>query len=203
MNLPTREECFELLKEYHTPEHMVRHAIGVNKVAVLIAKEMNKKGYKVNVELVDRASLLHDMLRTVDLTDEQFEKLKERINAESVKFWDKLRKKYKGLRHEEATYLEFKEKYPEIAAVLRNHGYPIMAEPEKLKTWEEKILNYADKRVMHDEVVLLKQRFEEGHARNVENEDTLPIPPEEIDKNYFELEKEIFKKLDINPEDIK
>ncbi len=202
MNLPTHEECLQMLKQYHVPEHIVEHVKGVNKVAVLIANEVGEKGIDVNVELVDRASLLHDMLRLVCLTPKQWDIFSPKLDAKSLEFWENMREKYNNESHEEAIYLELKEKYPEIAEVLRTHGYKIMENPEELKTWEQKIVNYADKRVMHDVVVSLAERFEEGHKRNEENEEG-GIDTDKIDSNCFELEKQMFKNLDITPEEIK
>ena len=36
---------------------------------------------------------------------------------------------------------------------------------EGFDSWEEKILYYADKIVMHDKITTLKERLKEGHSR--------------------------------------
>ena len=103
--------------------------------------------------------------------------------------------------HVEGAYEIIKEEgYPEVANVAAAHGF--MSEP---KTWEEKILNYADKRVKHSEIVSLRERFDDLHERygphNVVDYDV--ELRDEKEKLYFELEKEIFSNLDFKPEDLK
>ncbi|MEK7085852.1 MAG: hypothetical protein AAB953_02450, partial [Patescibacteria group bacterium] len=64
----------------------------------------------------------------------------------------------------------------------------------KLKTWEEKILYYADKRVDHDKVVDLKKRFEEGRKRNFTPKDDMELVLK-TEKEIEKLEKEFVKIL--------
>ena len=62
----SREKCFDLLKEYGTPSHVVKHCIAVSEVAVKIAEELNKKDFNLNVELIRGAALIHDIARVED-----------------------------------------------------------------------------------------------------------------------------------------
>ncbi len=64
--IPNREECFTLLKEYNTPEHVIRHCTAVCDVALLIANRLNQKGYNINIELLQACCLLHDIARVYD-----------------------------------------------------------------------------------------------------------------------------------------
>ena len=89
---------------------------------------------------------------------------------------------------------------------VKKHKYASLASPhEKPTTWEEKLVYYADKRVMHDKVVPLGQRLDEAHARYRKRRPRAARPQldiDEIDRLIFELEKEIFDMLDLNPPDI-
>lgn len=67
---PNRKECLEILGEYGTPEHVVRHAITVSDVATAIGVQLNKKGAKINLELVASAGCLHDIARVKSKHDE-------------------------------------------------------------------------------------------------------------------------------------
>ena len=67
------------------------------------------------------------------------------------------------------------------------------------QTWEEKILNYADKRVAHDKIVSLEQRRQDALKRYQKHK---YIKVDKRHKELLELEKEIFDKIDIKPEDI-
>ena len=90
-----------------------------------------------------------------------------------------------------------------IAEIAYKHDFSAIIDPErKPNMLEEKILNYADKRVQHDKIVTLKERLQGFKARyNPDNEDQEWVI--EAQKSYFRLEKELFKHLSISPEDIK
>ena len=110
------------------------------------------------------------------------------------------------MKHEDAAYELFKDKYPEMALVIKKHGYRYIIDPELQPFgWEEKILTYADKRVAHDKIVTMKGRFKEGHQRYFTNNIDDGLSEEElsrIDLAFFELEKEIFDIIDIDPDKI-
>jgi hypothetical protein len=78
-----------------------------------------------------------------------------------------------------------------VGEVVANHGTP-----KDVIGWESKIVSYADKRVQFNKVVSLKQRYERIKAKYDSFE-------QEHEDFAYRLEKEIFKNLDIKPEDIK
>ncbi len=78
-----------------------------------------------------------------------------------------------------------------LANLVKKHGFFSV---DELKTWEEKILYYADKRVNHDQIVSLKQRFLEGKKRSsVLNDNSEKVRSTE--EKVFGLEQEIVKAL--------
>jgi len=158
--IPTIEQCYQIFKQCRTPEHIVRHCEVTAELAVKLAKKISADGIKVDIDFVQRACLLHDILRL------------------------------SGRGHEEAAYEFLKNDYPQLAAAIRKHAYKSLLD-EKLKpcTIEEKIVYYADKRVMHDKVVPLMERLEEGHRRN--NPDGCKKTTGYIDSLIIELEKEL------------
>ena len=204
MNLPTKEECYDLLRQYHVPEHIIGHSEAVAKVAVFLARKLNEKGEQVNTDLVERACLLHDILKIIEIKSYDDNYFTEKPTQEDIRFWNKLKEKYKGVRHEDAAYELLKDRYPGLARVILKHKY---AEVHygSLDTWEEKLVHYADKRVMHRKIVSLKKRFEEGHNRYKQTHPEYYEKGEhnEVDKACFELEKEIFNKLGISPDEVK
>lgn len=206
MNLPIRKECFDIIKEYHVPTHVLRHSLAVNKLAVFLAKRLNEKGRNINVDLVDRASLLHDIVRVCDFKELDYTHFEGPITEEDRAKWEEIRTKYKGIPHEDAAYNILKEKYPELALTIKKHRYIIMLdEKERPKTWEEKLVYYADMRVMHDKIMPLKERLEEGHKRNAHLYGTYgtktqtKINTAKVDLLIYRLEKEIFNKAGLNP----
>jgi uncharacterized protein len=161
--IPNVEQCYELLKQCHTPKHIVRHCEVCADFAVELARKISANGTAVNVDFVHRACLLHDIMRL------------------------------KGHCHEDEAYEFFKSDWPELALAIRKHAYKSLLD-EKLKphTIEEKIVYYADKRVMHDKVVPLKERLEEGHRRNISVRCKRDADIDYVDSLICKLEQELF-----------
>ena len=164
---PSRKECLVLLAEYHVPPHIVSHSKAVAKLAVFLAQRLNEKGEAVNIALLEGACLLHDLLRVHDFKESDYNKFEQNLPEEEKAKWQQLRAKYKAISHEDAAYDILKDKYPALALMIKRHRYmALLDEKEKPKSWEEKLLYYTDKRVMHDKIVPLKERLAEGHKRN-------------------------------------
>ena len=66
MNIPSRKECLDILKNNGTPSNIITHSETVCKVAEDIVKNLIKKGIKVNKGLVAAGALLHDVERHKD-----------------------------------------------------------------------------------------------------------------------------------------
>ncbi len=205
-NLPTREECFNILREYHVPSHILDHSLAVAKLAVFLAQRLNEKEIKVNVDLLEKSCLLHDVARVCDFKELDYSKFEQTVTEQDKSRWQQLRKKYKGISHEEAAYDILKAKYPVVALVIKKHRYMgMLDEKSRPDTWEQKLLFYSDMRVMHDEIVPLKRRLEDGHRRNVHFHGTIEqsrINTAKVDPLICRLEEEIFEILDLEPADI-
>jgi putative nucleotidyltransferase with HDIG domain len=203
---PSREECFELLKLYCVPRNIVNHSLTVAKVAVFLGKALRQKGLQVDVDLLDRAALLHDIARVCDFDKTNYRLLGQDVTEKDKAVWAELVSKYKGLCHEFAAYEILKEKYPVVAEVIKAHRYMgMLDERDRPKSWEQKLLFYADMRVMHDKIVPLKKRLEDGHKRNVHfhgSAEQSRINTAKVDPLIFEQEKQIFEKLDFEPDNL-
>lgn len=178
MKTLTTKECIEILKSTETLPNIFLHCRKVNAIAVYLAMKLKEKGVQIDLDLVNNASLLHDVKKFHCLGKE------------------------KEVHHEKEGKIFLKSLgYDEIANIVGKHGGKSLVE-NNLHTWEEKIVNYADTRVNHDEIVSLDERFT---LLNDRYNDIYPnvIERNKIIKEYKEvLEKEIFERLDINPEDI-
>lgn len=62
--LPSRQKAIELLKQSGCSPRVIQHCETVAKLAVKIAKILQKNRYKVDVELVEIGALLHDIGRS-------------------------------------------------------------------------------------------------------------------------------------------
>ena len=205
-SLPNRKECLALLAEYHVPPHIVNHSRAVAKLAVFLAQRLNEDGEAVDINLLERACLLHDLLRVLDFKESDYNSFERNLPEQEKAKWQRIRAKYKAMTHEDAAYEILKDKYPALALAIKRHRYMALPdENEKPDTWEEKLLYYADKRVMHETIVPLKERLAEGHKRNVlshGSEAKSKINIARVDPLIYEMEKEIFDKIGLNPNEV-
>ena len=133
MRIPSRENCYRLIREMRMMEHIVRHSLQVCRVAELLVQQLREKGRTLNRDLVRAAALLHDITKTRSLTT--------------------------GEKHSESGCdLLVGRGYAEVGDIVRQHV--------KLDIYfgsdspsEAEIVNYADKRVLHDRIVSLDERM--------------------------------------------
>ena len=173
MKLPTIKQCIEILDECNVPQNIREHIFAVNRVAVFLAKKLKEAGEEVNVDLVDKASLLHDSDKISTLGTGTHGRLAEEILS--------------------------KKGYPEVGKIVRKHKLSSIRD-NGLKTWEEKIVNYADKRCNNGIIVLLKERFCDLRERY---KDSIHPDSENLENLFLELEKDIFSRIKMKPEDLK
>lgn len=60
---PNKEECYCILNDYNVSDGIIRHCKKVSQVCNYILKELNKKGYNFNEDILEAAALLHDISR--------------------------------------------------------------------------------------------------------------------------------------------
>lgn len=170
IKLPSRKECFNLMKKYNVPENILKHSLTVNRLANQLANSLIAKGELINKTLVDRASLLHDI--------------------------GKFKASNEGSFHEEEGYkILKKEGFNEIADIVRKHSlFSVLDNKEAPVTWEEKIVFYADKRVNEDKIVTLKERISYLKERYGKNKSILK-KIEAAEPLIYQIEKEIFDKI--------
>ena len=131
MKIPTKEECLKILKDAAVPDNIIAHTSKVCEIALKISDILEKKSIKVNKNLVAAAAMLHDI------------------------------KKLSKNDHVIEGYNYIKSLgYPEVANVMKKHGLVHVENDEFVpKTYEEKIVFYADKRVKDDKLVSVDERF--------------------------------------------
>ncbi len=180
--LPDLRTIEEWRNEVKLPDHIRKHCDAVGGFAKQCAEILLQRGTIARPHALEVAGKLHDLLRFVDFLNEE----DRRIHPE----WIALRKKY-PFPHEEACAQFVKERgYPELGEIIRPHGLPTIDRPEAFQTIEQKLLFYADKRVMGDRVVSLEERFKDFVARygkGVESEKAKQwrIKTEALEKELF------------------
>jgi len=177
----------------------------VTKVAMQLAEAYVRKGEIINLELLYSAGMLHDLHRVCDFRELDRGKFNEEVTDEKWAKWIECRNTYKNQHHADITAeILFVKGFTDTAEVIRLHmSKNLIVEPQSYDTIEKKIMYYADKRVKHDQIVDLEERFRDGYERHGKFD-----PPEvhqifeKVKKATFVLEKELFEGLDIRPEDI-
>lgn len=171
--IPSRKICYQLIKEMKMFDHIAAHSEQVCRVALCLVAHMNNRSDRLNRNLVQAAALLHDITKTRSFdTGEDHALTGEQFLAE------------RG--------------YPEVGHIVGQHvrleAYFNGPVPD-----EAQIINYADKRVLHDEVVSLERRM----AYIVERYGKGPGLEERIQwlwKQSRRLEERLFEHIEFAPD---
>lgn len=192
-------------EEWVTPLHVRAHCQQVAKVALQVGQAFVKKNILIDLNLLETAALLHDMARVCDFKTMHREDFQEEISEEKWERWSQMREKYAGQHHPEIAFKALCERgFFKTAELIRLHNsLAILKEKERFEDLETAILYYADKRVKHDAVVSLKERFEDGRERygkyDSEKQKGIYL---EVEEETFELEKKLFSQIDLRPSEI-
>jgi putative nucleotidyltransferase with HDIG domain len=161
--------------QYEMLDHIVQHSLEVTRVALFLAVELNKRGQRIDLDLVEAASLLHDLTKT-----ECF-----RTREDHAKTGCQLLKEMGYVR---------------VGEVVGEH-IQLSKEQDPASVSEEEVVNYADKRVLHDRIVSLEERFMDLKVRYGKDKKSI-ARMEELEKNTFDMEHKIFSILKISPDDL-
>jgi uncharacterized protein len=133
MNIPSKNECFRLMCEAQMLEHIVAHSLQVCRVGACLVDHLKLQGIRMNGQLVQAAALLHDITKTRSFeTDENHALTGGQVLTDLG--------------------------YPEIGDLVRQHvRLDDYSDHQSLS--EAVIINYADKRVLHDQIVSLDERM--------------------------------------------
>ena len=135
MKIPALEECESLMQKHNVPVHIRAHSMVVRKVANLLAGKIKARGGKVDLGAVDRAALLHDLMKAHCIAND--------------------------CRHAaEAEKVLAAEGYKELGKIVKLHVLEEVLGFSAKTPFEAKIVWYADKRVTHDKTCTLTERFD-------------------------------------------
>jgi HD superfamily phosphohydrolase YqeK len=190
------------------PTHILRHSQAVAKLGVFLAERLVERGIAVDVELVERACLLHDLFRVCDFPLQDFGWFEQPVSEADKQRWRRLKAEHGHRHHEDAADAFLRDTYPVLARAIRRHRYTaLIDEDDRPETWEEKLVYYADKRAMHGKIVPLAERLEEAHQRGVlvhtrANRARRTDIKQQVDALIFRLEEEIFDAIDLDPDSV-
>src|SRR3989344_5136108 len=155
--LPDTKTIEQWRNDVKLPPHIRLHCDAVAAFAKKCAETLITRGIVARPHAVYIGALLHDLLRFVDF-----------LNVEDRKMhpeWVAIAEKYQTTHEETCARFVAERGYPELGLIIRPHGLRTLDEEGAIHTIEQKILFYADKRVMGDKVVSLKERFDDFVVR--------------------------------------
>jgi putative nucleotidyltransferase with HDIG domain len=163
------------MSQYGMLDHIKHHSIEVARVALFLSTELNKRGQRIDLGLVEAASLLHDVTKTVCF------KTKE--------------------DHAQTGSQLLKEMgYERLGEVVAEHVV-LLKKRDPSSVSEAEVVNYADKRVQHDRIVSLEERFSDLMDRYGKSKKDFGRL-EQLKTTTFEIEAKIFSILEIDPSDL-
>jgi putative nucleotidyltransferase with HDIG domain len=148
-----------------------KHSLLVYQVALTIDSLLISNGSRLNHHLIEAGALLHDITKTRAL------KTGENHSETGAQLLEQLG-------------------FSEVAIVVGQHVNLTPQENVSFSLTEAKVVNYSDKRVMHDQIVNLDERFEDIRARY----GTTPEKIQRIrqtEKQARDLERKILSHLSI------
>jgi uncharacterized protein len=173
---PSHNQCLELMATHGMLPNIREHSFRVMEVASFLGEALAGAGFDLHLPLVTAGALLHDIGKTQCLgTLTNHAELGAGI-LESLG-------------------------YPHVAQVVREHVHldVTIRDPRPLR--EAEVVNYADKRVLHEEVVTLAARFADLKVRYGRTAEALArIQATEVKTRA--LEEKIFAPLQLSPLDL-
>ncbi|MGV8073518.1 MAG: HD domain-containing protein [Syntrophobacteraceae bacterium] len=172
MTIPSRGECFALMQEVGVPLHIQKHCSLVAEIAIFLGWNLRGQNIQLDLNLIQAGALLHDIAKMHCLTTGGKH---DALGAKMVQEWG----------------------FFPLAPIIGDH---VIMDLERATgpITETILVNYADKRVKHDCIVTLEERF----ADLIERYAHTPAQKSNLQNRfdlYFILERRIFEHLDISP----
>ena len=175
MNIPDKKECFNIINDNNMMDHIIKHSMMVRSVTDCLCTNLIETFPQLNIKLAKSAALLHDITKTQSFTTG------ERHSETGGKLLEKLG-------------------FPETGDIIRQHVF-LDDYNDTPPVIEAEIINYSDKRVLHDKVVPLEERLDYIYKKYVTNKEFIKHFDFMKKKTYM-LEKKLFQYLDFTPDDL-
>ena len=203
MKLPSVEYCHGLFQQYHVPKNIFEHCTKVSEVATDIARKLKANGTELDVGLVQIGALLHDLMKAVMIKNlNETNKFGYTPTKKEIETWKILRERFADKKHEsEITSEIIKDEYPELARFILHEGI-LSSDVITERDWEEKVIHYADWRVLGTKVVPLEERFADFRVRYAQTIGSDDRKWRAIREAERKAEKEIADALHIQPEEL-
>lgn len=174
INIPSEEHCRRIISEMGMLDNIAVHCLQVCRVSLFLTDHLGLPG--LNRELIRAAALLHDITKTRSFhTEEDHAKTGARLLADLG--------------------------YPEVALIVGQHVRLDHYSFSSAAPTDAEIVNYSDKRVLHDKIVPLSERMGyilEKYGSRPEWKRNILLLWEKSET----LEKRLFAALPFSPDDL-
>lgn len=188
IELPSLAQIREWQEELLLPEHVVRHCEAVMRATELLSEHLLKNGRLVRPALAKTAALVHDLFRFLDFRPEGHRSEFATNSPVQQKLWQPWRERY-PLSHEAACAAFLREEgYDALASVVATHG--VKESPGANATTEQRLVYYADKRIMEEKPVTLDERYADFRTRYNDGK-----PPTKEQSLWLQQSKDCEKQL--------
>jgi putative nucleotidyltransferase with HDIG domain len=174
--IPSPSDCLALMTAHGMLPNIQEHSLLVREVAMHLGASLIEAGFPLHLDLIEAGALLHDLGKTHCLGTS--------INHAE---WGAQALDHAG--------------YPEVAQVVREHVHLQANGEDPLAIREAEVVNYADKRVLHTQVVTLPVRFADLHERYGQNE-AARRRIAALAVKARRLEAKLFAQITLNPADL-
>jgi hypothetical protein len=175
VDIPDDAGCLEILRRHDTPDHIVAHSRKVWEVARVLGDGLERNRRPLDMQLLRAACLLHDVAKYVCIREG------------------------KGFHDKRGGEILECEGLPSVARIIVQHVFLHGNEDDPIG--EQHVLYYADKRVVHDRVATIDERFDylcRTYGKGLDNLDAF----EAMKTRTVRLERRIFSLLDFGPDDV-
>jgi putative nucleotidyltransferase with HDIG domain len=173
VNVPDEKTCYRLLDQAGVPPHIVAHSALVARLGKTLGRALNAAGSEFDLDLVEAGGLLHDIAK--------MDGIENGINHALV-------------GQERLIALGF----PEVGDICATHVVIDVDAPLS----EAHLINYADKRVRHQQVVSLDQRFQDLARRYGQGDPDRLARMKDNLRRSKRLEQRLFAPLPFEPQDL-
>jgi uncharacterized protein len=172
--IPSRQTCLSLMEQYGMLPNIKDHSLQVARIAVCLGKNLKARFPELNLDLVEAGALLHDIAKT--------ETIRNRGNNAQIG-----EKMVRALG------------FDTLARIVAQHVQ--LEEAYFHNKWIDEVVlvHYADKRVRHDEIVDLEERFKylvETYGRSQEAVERIKA----LYQDTLKVEEIIFLHLSFPPQ---
>jgi putative nucleotidyltransferase with HDIG domain len=174
--IPSHTDCLDLMAAYGMLPNIREHSLLVREVALHLGNSLVEAGLTLHLDLIEAGALLHDLGKTYCLGT--------------------------SLNHAEWGAQAVNDAgYPEVAQVVREHVFLQLTGDDPHAIREAEVVNYADKRVLHNRVVTLADRFADLFVRYGKSHEAKSRIAG-LEQGAQRLEAKLFAPLSFNPMDL-